>query len=138
MAMRLEMMEKRALRDPRRLAKVIDGCRGKALLADHVAGGSSSGSAAAVAAGLTPLATGSDTGGSARIPAACCGIVGFKPTYGRFSTAGVIPFSWTLDHVGFMARHSIDIAEVAELLLKVSQLSDEEVNQMLAARSEDD
>lgn len=76
----------------------------------HLAGGSSSGSAAAVAAGIIPLATASDTGGSARIPAACCGAVGFKPTFGLLSTRGLLPFSWTLDHVGFIAREATDVA----------------------------
>ncbi|MFQ5745077.1 MAG: amidase [Acidobacteriota bacterium] len=79
----------------------------------RVAGGSSSGSAAALAAGLVAAATGSDTGGSIRIPAACCGVVGIKPTYGRVSRAGVIPFAWSLDHVGPMAR---SVADVAALL----------------------
>lgn len=68
-----------------------------------IPGGSSSGSATAVAAGLVDAATGTDTGGSLRIPAACCGVVGFKPTYGTVSTRGVIPFSRTLDHVGPIA-----------------------------------
>lgn len=67
---------------------------------DRSAGGSSGGSAAAVAAGSLALATGSDTGGSIRIPAALCGLVGFKPTYGLLSTTGVRPLSWSLDHVG--------------------------------------
>lgn len=68
------------------------------------AGGSSGGSAAAVAAGLLPLATGSDTGGSIRIPAALCGLVGFKPSFGLLSTTGVRPLSWSLDHVGPIGR----------------------------------
>jgi aspartyl-tRNA(Asn)/glutamyl-tRNA(Gln) amidotransferase subunit A len=76
----------------------------------HAAGGSSSGSGAAVAAGLVPGALGSDTGGSIRLPAACCGIVGLKPTYGRVSRAGAMPLSWSLDHVGPMARTVRDAA----------------------------
>jgi aspartyl-tRNA(Asn)/glutamyl-tRNA(Gln) amidotransferase subunit A len=78
----------------------------------HVAGGSSSGSAAAVAAGLAAAALGSDTGGSIRLPAACCGIVGLKPTYGRVSRAGVMPLSWSLDHIGPMTRTVHDAAIV--------------------------
>ena len=76
----------------------------------HVAGGSSSGSAAAVAAGLAAGAIGSDTGGSIRLPAACCGIVGVKPTYGRVSRSGVMPLSWSLDHIGPMTRTVVDAA----------------------------
>lgn len=78
--------------------------------AGHVSGGSSSGSAAAVAAGLALGALGSDTGGSIRLPAACCGIVGLKPTYGRVSRTGVMPLSWSLDHVGPMTRTVADAA----------------------------
>ena len=77
-----------------------------------LAGGSSSGSAAALAAGLVSAATGTDTGGSIRIPAACCGIVGLKPTYGRVSRTGVIPFAWSLDHVGPMGRRVADVASL--------------------------
>ena len=77
---------------------------------DHIAGGSSGGSGAAVAAGLCYGALGSDTGGSIREPAAFCSIVGLKPTYGRVSTRGVIPLSWSLDHVGPMCRTVADTA----------------------------
>jgi aspartyl-tRNA(Asn)/glutamyl-tRNA(Gln) amidotransferase subunit A len=72
--------------------------------------GSSSGSAAALAAGLCPGSLGTDTGGSIRGPAAFCGIVGHKPTYGLVSRAGVVPLAWTLDHVGPMARTVEDCA----------------------------
>ncbi len=71
---------------------------------DHVSGGSSGGSAVAVAAGLVPLAVGTDTRGSIRIPAACCGITGFKPTREALSVRGVLPLAPTLDHVGPMTR----------------------------------
>ncbi|MFQ6111042.1 MAG: amidase [Nitrospinota bacterium] len=71
---------------------------------EHVAGGSSSGSGNAVAAGLVMGALGSDTGGSVRMPSCACGIVGLKPTYGRLSRRGVTPLSWSLDHVGPMTR----------------------------------
>ena len=76
----------------------------------HCAGGSSSGSGVAVAARLAFGALGSDTGGSIRLPAACCGIVGLKPTYGRVSRAGAMPLSWSLDHLGPMARTVRDAA----------------------------
>ena len=77
---------------------------------DHLAGGSSGGSAAAVSAELCYGALGSDTGGSIRQPSAYCGIVGLKPTYGRVSTRGVIPLSWSLDHIGPMCRTVADAA----------------------------
>ena len=83
---------------------------------DHIPGGSSSGSGAALAAGLTVGALGSDTGGSIRGPAAFCGIVGLKPTYGRVSRAGVLTLSWTLDHTGPMARTVEDCAFMLEAL----------------------
>jgi aspartyl-tRNA(Asn)/glutamyl-tRNA(Gln) amidotransferase subunit A len=77
---------------------------------EHHPGGSSSGSGAGVCAGLFPLALGSDTGGSVRNPASACGIVGLKPTYGLVSRRGVFPLSFTLDHVGPLARTVADTA----------------------------
>lgn len=77
---------------------------------DHITGGSSSGPAAAVAEGLVFGALGSDTGGSIRTPASCCGVVGLKPTFGRVSRRGVLPLSTSLDHVGPIARTAADAA----------------------------
>jgi aspartyl-tRNA(Asn)/glutamyl-tRNA(Gln) amidotransferase subunit A len=82
----------------------------------YVPGGSSSGSAVAVAAGLVPMALGTDTGGSVRIPASLCGIVGLKTTVGRISRAGVYPLSWTFDSVGVLARSAEDTALVFQTL----------------------
>ncbi len=76
----------------------------------RIAGGSSGGSAAALAAEMCLGAIGSDTGGSIRIPSACCGATGLKPTYGRVSCYGVIPLSWSLDHVGPLGRSAEDCA----------------------------
>lgn len=76
----------------------------------RIPGGSSGGSAAAIAAGSALLTLGSDTGGSIRIPASYCGVVGLKPTYGRVSRVGVFPESWSLDHVGPITRHVEDCA----------------------------
>lgn len=82
----------------------------------RIAGGSSGGSAAAVAAGLVPLALGSDTNGSVRVPAALCGVYGLKPTYGRLSRAGTVLLSDSLDHIGIFARSVRDLATVMDLL----------------------
>lgn len=82
----------------------------------RVTGGSSAGSAAAVAAGMVPIAMGTDTAGSIRIPASFCGVVGFKPSYGRISLEGIYPVSATLDHVGPLAQCVEDIAIMLEVL----------------------
>jgi aspartyl-tRNA(Asn)/glutamyl-tRNA(Gln) amidotransferase subunit A len=83
---------------------------------EHIAGGSSGGSAAAVAGGLCYAAIGTDTAGSIREPAALCGCVGMKPTYGRVSARGVIPLSWSLDHVGPLAATVGDAATVLQAI----------------------
>ena len=83
---------------------------------DRTPGGSSGGSGAAVAAGVVHVALGSDTGGSIRIPAALCGTVGLKPTYGRASRVGVASLSWSLDHVGPLSRNVTDAALVMQAM----------------------
>ena len=82
----------------------------------RITGGSSGGSAAAVAAGMCMVALGTDTGGSIRIPASLCGVVGLKPTYGRVSLRGVFPLSWNLDHVGPLTRSVKDAALLLQIL----------------------
>lgn len=81
-----------------------------------IAGGSSGGSAAAVAAGMAPAALGTDTAGSVRIPAALCGVVGLKPTYGRVSRLGVIPLATSLDTVGILASSCWDVAALLQVI----------------------
>jgi Asp-tRNA(Asn)/Glu-tRNA(Gln) amidotransferase A subunit family amidase len=83
---------------------------------EHTPGGSSSGSAAGVAARMIPAALGSQTGGSIQRPAAYCGVFGLKPTHGRVSAYGVFPVSWCLDHMGPLARTVTDIALVLQVL----------------------
>jgi aspartyl-tRNA(Asn)/glutamyl-tRNA(Gln) amidotransferase subunit A len=82
----------------------------------RIPGGSSGGSTVAVAAGMSLAALGTDTGGSIRIPAALCGVVGLKPTYGRVSLRGVFPLSWNLDHVGPITRTVKDAALVLQII----------------------
>src|SRR6266850_467439 len=84
---------------------------------EHTPGGSSSGSAAAVAAGMVPLALGSQTNGSTIRPAAFCGVYGFKPTHGLVPRTGMLPLSRTLDHVGLFSRSVEDLALLAEVLV---------------------
>jgi aspartyl-tRNA(Asn)/glutamyl-tRNA(Gln) amidotransferase subunit A len=83
---------------------------------ERIAGGSSSGPAAALAAGMLPLAIGTDTGGSIRLPAAYCGVVGLRTTPGRLSLDGVFPLTWTLDTLGPMAREAGDLQHVLRAL----------------------
>lgn len=82
---------------------------------ERIAGGSSGGSAVAVAADMARVGLGTDTAGSVRIPAAFCGVVGLKPTYDRLSCQGVIPVSWSLDHVGLLTKTVADMIEVFRL-----------------------
>ena len=84
---------------------------------DFVAGGSSSGSAAAVASGSAVIALGSDTAGSLRIPAHCCGITAWKPTYGIVSCAGIMPLAPSLDTVGLLARSACDMRDAVDILI---------------------
>ncbi|NCQ94806.1 MAG: AtzE family amidohydrolase [Microcystis wesenbergii Mw_QC_S_20081001_S30D] len=84
----------------------------------RISGGSSGGSAAAVAANLVPLALGSDTNGSVRVPAACCGVVGLKPTFGRVSRQGLFWFVSSLDHPGFFSGNVADMAAIWGLFAK--------------------
>ena len=83
---------------------------------EHITGGSSSGSGTAIAARMLRMAMGSDTGGSIRGPAAWCGTVGIKPSYGRVSRRGVFPLSWTLDHIGPLSRSVEDSAITLQVL----------------------
>jgi aspartyl-tRNA(Asn)/glutamyl-tRNA(Gln) amidotransferase subunit A len=83
---------------------------------DHMTGGSSGGSGAAIAAGLVPLALGSDTNGSIRVPSALCGVFGMKPTFGRLSRAGSFPFVSSFDHVGPFARTVTDLATAYDIM----------------------
>lgn len=83
---------------------------------ERISGGSSSGSAAAVSAGMSLGAMGSDTGGSIRIPASLCGVVGLKPTYGRISLRGILPLSWNLDHAGPLTKTVRDAGLMLQVL----------------------
>lgn len=104
---------------------------------DRATGGSSSGSAAAVAAGLVPAAVGSDTGGSIRIPSSYCGIVGFKGTFGRIENEGLVPLSTTMDHIGSLAR-SVDDAAILQQALHLDEVCfvDPETMQVPAIETE--
>jgi len=83
---------------------------------ERVTGGSSGGSAAALAASFAPLTLGTDTGGSIRIPSSLCGTVGLKPTYGRVSRRGAYPLCWSLDHIGPMTKTAVDCAIVLNII----------------------
>jgi len=94
----------------------------------RICGGSSSGSAAAVASGMCLGAMGTDTGGSIRIPASLCGIVGLKPTYGRISVRGIFPLSWNLDHAGPLTKTVEDAAILLQVLAGYDELDPASVN----------
>lgn len=108
---------------------------------ERIPGGSSGGSGAAIAAGLATATTGSDTGGSVRMPASVCGVVGLKPTYGRVSKAGVLPLSYLFDHTGpltrtvqdaalmFNAMAGYDPADAASLRLPVEDVTAARIGQ---------
>ncbi|MEC7880456.1 MAG: amidase [Chloroflexota bacterium] len=93
---------------------------------NKIPGGSSSGSAAAVSADLVPIAIGSDTGGSIRMPASFCGVTGFKPSYNKLSTKGVFPLSWTLDTVGPLGKNSKDCSIFVEEVCKNQNPDDQD------------
>ncbi len=95
---------------------------------EFISGGSSSGSAAAVAAGMCLGGLGTDTGGSIRIPSALCGVVGIKPTLGRVSTRGVVPLSWNLDHVGPIAATVEDVAMLLQVIAGYDVLDPTSIN----------
>ena len=86
---------------------------------NHMAGGSSSGAGVAVASGQLPLAIGTDTGGSVRVPASLCGVTGLKPTFGLISRFGATPLSWSMDHVGLLAKTAKDTAIALNTLAKL-------------------
>jgi len=102
----------------------------------RLAGGSSSGSAAAVAFGLVPAALGTDTGGSVRAPAALNGLVGLKPTIGRVPTSGVVPYCWTLDHVGLMTRTIADCADLLGIVVGYDPSDPASINRPIEDYSE--
>lgn len=102
---------------------------------EHIAGGSSGGSATAVAAGLCYGAIGTDTAGSVREPAALCGVVGLKPTYGRVSAHGVIPLSQSLDHVGTITRNVSDAAVLFEAICSADRNKTTDANWLLDQNS---
>ena len=83
---------------------------------ERISGGSSGGSAAAVAAGLCVASVGTDTGGSVRLPSSLCGVVGLKPSFGRISVHGVVPLAPSFDHVGVIARSTHDTAALLNVL----------------------
>lgn len=105
----------------------------------RISGGSSGGSAAALAAGIVPAAMGSDTGGSVRIPSSACGVCGLKPTFGRVSVEGVLPLSWSLDVAGPMARSAEDLALLFDAIKKplttTPEIKHDELKSVIAADS---
>ncbi|HWB23004.1 MAG TPA: amidase [Gaiellaceae bacterium] len=101
----------------------------------RTSGGSSGGSAAALVAGLADAALGTDTGGSIRIPAACCGIVGFKPSYGLVSTDGIFPLAPSFDHAGPMARDVATCGQMMEVLVPGFSVSETALDELTVATS---